>query len=155
MEVWVVGFAIDPGAPDDAQPGAREDANGVRMVAAARAGLRVDDGRPRRGVARVVGQAGQRGAQAVIAGPAEGHGLGLARGVGDGRDAGLGGELFVAVEALAHAAQLGQDLRGADAPGTREAHQDAAVVAGGDVVLDAAGEQPDLFDQARSGCAPG
>ena len=35
----VVGFAIDPCAPEHAQPGAREDANGVRMITAASAGL--------------------------------------------------------------------------------------------------------------------
>jgi hypothetical protein len=120
----VVGFAIGPGAPDDAQPGAGEDADGVRVVAAAGLGLGVDMGGPGIGVARVVGHAGESGTQSVVASPAEGDGLGLARLVGDRSDAGLGGELSVGCEALAHAAELGQDLRSADAPGAREAHQD-------------------------------
>ncbi len=121
------------------------------VIAAACPGLGVDACCPGVGVARVVGHAGQRGAQSVVAGPAERDGLGLARGVGDWRDAGLCSQVFVTVEALAHAAQLGQDLRGADAPSAREAHQDAAIVDGADVVLDPAGEQPDLIDKTIKG----
>ncbi len=45
-------------------------------------------------------------------------------------------------------AQLGQDLRRAHSSGAREAHQQAAIVNRADVVLDAAGQQPDLRDQA-------
>lgn len=71
----------------------------------------------------------------------------FAPGVGHGRDAGLGGQVLVGVEALAHAARLGRDQCGADASGTGAAHEDAAVFAGGDVVLDAAGQQPDLLDE--------
>ena len=66
----VVGFAIVPGAPDDAQPGTSEDTDGVRVVAASGLCLGVDAGGPGIGVARVVGQAGKSCAQAVIAGPA-------------------------------------------------------------------------------------
>lgn len=62
----------------------------------------------------------------MVAGPAEGHGLAFAGGVGDWGDTGFGGQVRVAVEALAHAAELGQDLRGTDLSGSREAHQQAA-----------------------------
>jgi hypothetical protein len=53
----IVGFAIDPGAPDHAQPSAREDADGVRVVAAACSGVGVDGCGPGVGMTRVVGQA--------------------------------------------------------------------------------------------------
>src|SRR3972149_11808498 len=79
----VVGFSISPRTPDDAQPGAREDAYGVGMITAAGSCLGIDVRGPGVGVARVIGQAGERGAQAVSAGPAEGNGLGSARLVGD------------------------------------------------------------------------
>jgi methyl-accepting chemotaxis protein len=151
MEGRVVGFAVGPGAPVDTQPGAREDAYGMGMVAASRPGLGVHVGGPGVGMTRVVGHAGQCCAQPVVAGPTKRHGFGLARGVGNGRDTGLCGQVFVTVEVLAHAAQLGQDLRGADAPGARETHQDAAIVDRADVVLDAAGQQADLIDQAIQG----
>jgi hypothetical protein len=68
-------------------------------------------------VSRIVGKAGDGGAQAVIAGPAEDDAAGLAGLVGDGADAGLGGELGLGLEALAHIAELGEDLGGAQAPG--------------------------------------
>ena len=51
MLVWIVGFAVDPCAPDHAQPSASEDANGVRMIAATSAGLSIDMGGPLVGVA--------------------------------------------------------------------------------------------------------
>ena len=102
-------------------------------------------------VARVVGQAGDGGAQAVVARPAECDGLGLAGLVGQRGDAGLGGEVIVAVEALTHAAQFGEDLGGADASGAREAHQDAAIVEVGQLMLDAAGELADLLDDGLQG----
>ena len=86
---WIVGFAIDPSAPDDTQPGAAEDAHGVRVIATPAACVRVNGGGPCAGMAGVVGQGRQGTAQPVIAGPAEGHGLVLARGVGDRSDAGL------------------------------------------------------------------
>src|SRR5688500_14576494 len=58
----VVGDAVGPGAPEDARPGAGQDAEGVGVVAAACAGAPVDVGGP------VVGHAGERGAQALAAG---------------------------------------------------------------------------------------
>src|SRR5215212_2682958 len=140
----VVRSAIGPSAPEDAQPGTSEDTDGVRVVAASGLCLGVDAGGPGIGVARVVGQAGESCAQPVVAGPSEGDGLGLARLVGDGSDAGFGGQVLVAEEALAHAAELREDLRRADAAGAREAHQELAVFERSDVMLDAAGQEPNL-----------
>jgi hypothetical protein len=109
---WVVGFSVDPGAPPDADPGSGEDAGGVGMVAPAGPGAAVDVGGPTRAVAGVVGEAGDCGAQAVVASPSEDDAAAFAGGVGDGTDAGLGGERVVALEALAHVAELGrQDCR--------------------------------------------
>ena len=67
--------------------------------------------------------------------------------MGDGADAGFGGELVVGGEALADVAEFGEDLGGADAPRAREGHDDLAVGELGDGVLDAAGELGDLGDE--------
>ena len=88
----------------------------MRVIAAACSRAAVDAAGPSVGMARVVGQASDGTAQAMIAGPAEAHAARLARLVGHWHDAGLGGQPIVIGEALAHVAQLGQDLRGADAP---------------------------------------
>src|SRR5438128_423486 len=50
VPVGVVGDAVDPAAPDDADPGAGEDADGVGVVVAAGAGVGVDLRGPRGGV---------------------------------------------------------------------------------------------------------
>jgi hypothetical protein len=57
-----------------------------------------DLGGPTRAVAGVVGEAGDCGAQAVVASPSEDDAAAFAGGVGDGTDAGLGGELVVALD---------------------------------------------------------
>ena len=59
VKLGVIALSIDPGAANHAHPGACEDANGVRMFAAAVSGFGVDAGGPCTGVTRVVGQAGQ------------------------------------------------------------------------------------------------
>ena len=71
----VVEYAVGPGTPDDAQPSATEDVHSKRVIAASGPGLCVDACGPGIGVTRVVGHAGQRCAQAVVAGPAEPDGL--------------------------------------------------------------------------------
>ena len=49
VQGWVVGFAVGPGAPEDAQPGVVEYADGVEVVAAAASRVGVDGvpGRPK------------------------------------------------------------------------------------------------------------
>src|SRR5712692_4162879 len=108
----VVRGVILPAPPQDADPRPGKDPNRVRVIAAATERAGVDGGRPGGGVARVVGKGGERVAEALVAGPAKDDGVMLAGGVGDGRDAGFGGELFVRGEAGAVIAQLGEDLRG-------------------------------------------
>ncbi len=124
MTRGVVWRSIGPSTPDNAHPSTAENAHGMGVIASSRKGFGIDVSGPGVGVTRVVGQTGQCGAQAMVAGPSEGNHPGLARGVGDRGDAGLGGQLRIAVKALAHAAQLGQDLGGADAPGPQETHED-------------------------------
>jgi hypothetical protein len=95
----------------------------------------------------VVGNAGDGGAQAVIAGPAEDDTAAFAGLVGDGADAGLSGELVLGREPLAHVAELGQDLGGADATGAGEGGYDLALGQFADGVFDARGKLGDLSDQ--------
>jgi hypothetical protein len=101
------------------------------------------------GVSGVVGEAGDRRAQAVIAGPAEDDAAALARGVVDRTGAGLGGEEVGGGEALADVAELREDLGGADAPGAREGHDDLSVRRVGDGLLDASGQPGDLAVDRR------
>src|SRR4051794_17942393 len=96
VEIGVVGLVIEPGAPDDAQPGAGEDAHGMRVIAATLASSRIDAAGPQVGVARVVGQTSDGAAQSMVAGPAKAHAARLARLVGQRDDAGLGGQPIVA-----------------------------------------------------------
>jgi hypothetical protein len=56
----VIGLAVGPGAPEDADPGPGQDADGVGVIASARSGAGVDVGGPRALVPGVVGEAGQR-----------------------------------------------------------------------------------------------
>jgi len=119
MRIRIVGRAIGPGLPEDADPGAREDADGVGVVAASGSGSAIDVGRPGGGVAGVVGEAGDGSPEAAVASPAEDDAAALAGLARDRSHAGLGGELVGGLEALADVAELGQDLGGADLAGAR------------------------------------
>src|SRR5258705_1881339 len=110
----VVGDAVVPAAPDDADPGAGQYAYGVGMVVAASAGVGVDLGRPWVGVAAVVGECGDRDAEAFVAGPTEVHGPMPAGLVGDGGGSGQGGDGVGAVIGLPAVAPLGEHLGGVD-----------------------------------------
>src|SRR6266404_451875 len=55
---WVVGDSFLPAVPDDVEPGAGEDADGVRVVVAAGDGLVVELGGPGAGAAGVAGEVG-------------------------------------------------------------------------------------------------
>src|SRR3954454_2651637 len=147
----VVGLAVGPGAPEDARPGPAQDTYGVGVVAAAGPGAPVDVGRPSALAPGVVGEAGERGPEALVAGPPPSDGPGFAALVGDAGEAGLGGELAFGREALAHVAELGEDLRRADAARPREGHDDPPVRQLGDGVLDAAGDPGDLGDEGLQG----
>ena len=123
----LVGAMVLPAAPEDATPGAGEDADGMRMAAATRASTLVDQGRPAGAVSGVVGKGGEGTAQAFVARPAEDDGAVLAGGVGDGRQAGLGGELGIGGEAGAIIAELGEDLGRVVGAAARQALYEGAV----------------------------
>src|SRR5216684_3517615 len=123
----VVGAAILPAAPQDTNPGAGQDADGMRMITATPTGGGVDRRRPGRGMARVVGESSERLAQALVARPAKGDLAVLAGFAGDGRDAPLGGQLLVGGEAGAILPELGQDLGRVDPPAAWERLEEGAI----------------------------
>src|SRR4051812_6974241 len=104
----VVGDAVLPAAVDHADPGAGEDAHGVRVVVAAGAGVGVDLGGPGAGVSAVVGEGRDRLAEALVAGPAEVHGVVFAGFVGDRGLSGEGGDGVGRVVGCAGIAPLGE-----------------------------------------------
>src|SRR5580658_10443767 len=110
----VVGHAVEPASVDDADPGAGQDADGVRVVFAGGAGAVVDVSGPRAGVPAVVGEGGERGAESGVAGPAEADGAVLAGLFGDRGEAGEGGDGVGAVVGFAAVAPLGEHLGGVD-----------------------------------------
>src|SRR5215210_8116517 len=81
---WVVGGVGVPAGPDDAQPGAGEDADGVWVAAAAGSCLAVDAFGPGGAVAGVVGVQGERLAGFRVGGVAEADGVLPAAAFGDG-----------------------------------------------------------------------
>src|SRR6516162_3780932 len=155
MSRRIVKRSVLPGTPEHAHPGSGEDTDGMRVVAAAASGALVDVGGPGRAMPRVVGKAGDGGAQTVIAGPAEDDASAFAGLVGDGADAGLSGELVLGLEALAYVTEFGQDLGGADATGAREGGYDFAIGQFADGVFDARGQLGDLSDQRSEDGGPG
>src|SRR5437867_2429608 len=143
----VVGRAILPAAPEDARPRAGENADRMLMPTATGAGALIDESRPGRGMTGVIGEGREGAAQALVAGPAKDHGLVLAGGMRDGRQAALGGELFVTGEACAIVAELGEDLGGIDGATARQALHEAAVRMLSQCRFDGRGELLELPDE--------
>jgi hypothetical protein len=80
----VVWDAVLPASPDDVQPGAGQDADGVRVVVTAVAGSLVEVGGPGVGVVGVAGEVGDGAAELFVDGPAEADDLVLAGLAGGG-----------------------------------------------------------------------
>ena len=97
------------------------------VVLAAGAGVCVDFRGPGAGVAAVVGEGGHRGAEALVAGPAELHAPVLAGLAGDRRAAGEGGDGVGPVVGLAAVAPLGEYLGGVDLTRPWQRREDRAV----------------------------
>jgi hypothetical protein len=68
---WVVGGVVLPAAPDDVEPGAGEDADGVRMIVAAGSGFGVEVGGPGVGVVGIAGEVDDSVAELFVDGPPE------------------------------------------------------------------------------------
>jgi hypothetical protein len=84
----VVGGAVLPAAPDDIDPGAGGDADGVRVVFAAGPGVVVDGRGPGAGVPGVAGEVADGVAELAVDGPAEADRDVLAGPAGDRGDPG-------------------------------------------------------------------
>ena len=127
VEGGIEGGAVLPAAPDDPQPGAGQDPDGVRMPAAAAGRGGVDRGGPRVAHAAAVGEVHDGGAEFLAARPAE-HGLAALAGLARRRARpGQRGERVIGGEPLAAVADLGEQGRGADGPGAGQAGEDVPV----------------------------
>jgi len=153
--VGVVRCAVLPRAPEDSEPGSGEDANGMRVSASSLSGVLIELRSPGAGMPGIVCEAGERSAQSLVAGPSPCDGAGFTTLVGDWCDAGLGSQVFLALEAVAHIAQLGGDLCRADLSGARKGHDDLSFGQFGNGMLDAAGKLADLGDEAFEGGGDG
>ena len=116
----VVGGLVVPAGPDDAQPGAGEDADGVWVAAAAGAGVAVDAFGPGRAVAGVVGPDGERLARFCVAGVAEADGVLAAAVFGDGHAAAERGGFVGACGAVEQRSDFGDELCEADRADARQ-----------------------------------
>ncbi len=103
----VADFGL-PAVPDDVEPGAGEDADGVRVVVASLAGALVEVGGPGVGVSGVAGEVGDGVAELFVAGPAEGDGAELAGLSGRGCGAGEAGQGLRGGELGSAVADLGE-----------------------------------------------
>src|SRR5690242_21124388 len=117
----IEGGTVLPAAPDDPQPGAGQDPDGVRMPAATPGRGGVDAGGPGVGHPAAVGEVHHGGAEFLAAGPAE-YGLAALAGLA-GRRAGPGerGQRVAGGEPLPAVPDLSQQARGADGPRTGQA----------------------------------
>ena len=145
----VVGDAVLPAAPDDVQPGAGEDADGVGVVVASVAGALVEVGGPGVGVVGVAGEVDDGAAELFVDGPAEGDDLDLAGLSGRGCGAGQAGECFGGGEAAAGVADLGEQPGSADGARPGQRGEDRGVGMGGELVGDLVLEGLDLGRVAR------
>src|SRR5215211_7570743 len=109
----VVGGVVLPAVPDHVEPGAGEDAHGVRVVLAAGDGLVVEVRGPRVGLAAVGGEVADGVAQLAVDRPAEGDDFVLAGLAGRGGGAGQADQRLGVGEAGAAVTDLGQQPGGA------------------------------------------
>jgi hypothetical protein len=123
----VVVGAVLPASPQHARPGASEDTDGVRVIAAAGTCGPVDGWGPVLRMRGVVGPGGLGLAEALVAGEATDDCVVSARGMSDGRYAGFGGELFMSREAQTVVAKFGEDLSGIYSSRPREGLEEGSV----------------------------
>src|ERR1700759_3352700 len=110
----VVGRVVLSAVPDDVDPCAGQDADGVGVVVAAGDGAKVEVGGPGVGASGVAGEVGEGVAQVFVAGPSESDGADLAGLSGRGGDAGQAGQRFWCGEAGLAVADFGEQSCGAD-----------------------------------------
>src|SRR5512135_3938803 len=120
----------------------------------------VDLGGPGAGVPAVVGEGGDGGAEALVAGPPEVHGAVFAGLVGDRGEAGEGGDGVRAVVGLPGIAPLGEHLGGVDPTRPWQRREDLGVRVlpevgghGAVEVLDRGAERLEYADLGQHGVA--
>ncbi len=111
----VVQGAFTPAFPDDTGPGARKDADRVRVIAAALASSPVHISSPGRALTGVRRKAGEGFTELAIAGPAKAHSSLLTRRVGNGRYPSEGSKLFGGLESCTISAELREHHSGRNA----------------------------------------
>src|SRR5579862_8940627 len=126
----VVGGAVLPAPPDDVDPGAGGDADGVGVVFAAVAGVSVEGGGPGAGVAGAVGEVAPGVAEVAVDVPAEAVAEVAAGAAGDGGDAGDAGQGGGVGVAGAAVAGLGEQPGGAQDAGPGQGGEDVRVGVG-------------------------
>src|ERR1035438_5654395 len=147
VPLWLVGDAVLPAAPEHVDPGAGQDTAGVGMGVPAGSMLVVEAVCPRVGTHRVLGEVEDGVAQLLVAGPAEGDHVQLARAPRRGHRAGEGGQGFRAGEAGSAVADLGQQGSSADAAGAGQALEDETVGMEGELLTDLRLQRGDLGEQ--------
>ena len=143
----VVGLTVLPTAPEDADPGAGEDACGVGMRLALLAVPTVELLSPRAGADGVLGKVDQGLAQLLVACPAEGDDVVLARGTRRGHCASQCGQGLGAGKASPAVADLGQQRRCAHGASPRQALEDGSIGMQGQLFTDVGLELGDLCHQ--------
>jgi hypothetical protein len=143
----VGGGLVLPAVPDDEQPGAGEDADGVGVVVAAGPGAVVEIGGPGAGAAGVAGEVGDGVAELLVTRPSEGDGADPAGLAGGGCGAGEAGQRFGGGEAGAAVADLSEQPGGTDGAGAGQRGEDVAVGVRGERDGDLGGQRLDLLGQ--------
>src|SRR3954454_4014626 len=123
----VVGGVVLPAVPDHVEPGAGEDAGGVRVVFAAGDGLVVEVRGPGVCFAGVGGEVADGVAELFVDRPAERDDLVFAGLAGGGGDAGQADQRFGVGEAGAAVADLGEQPGGAHGAGAGQAGEGVRV----------------------------
>ena len=143
--VGVVGDALLPAVPDDEEPCAGKDADGVRMVVTSVDGPLVKVGGPGVGASGVGGEVTDGIAELFVGGPAEADRAMFARLSSAGGNAGETGQRLRSRESGAAVADLGEQTCGANGAGTGQAGEDVGVGVEGELLGDLCLEGIDLF----------
>lgn len=144
----LVGGVVVPAAPDDPEPGAGQDPDGVGVIQPACAGSGIGVLGPGVGGAAAVGEVDDRLAETVVAAAAERDLVGPPGCAGGRCDAGRGGEGVVGGEPGADVTDLGEQGRGPDGPGTGQAGGHRLIGVGVQRCGDVGFERVDPFAQA-------
>src|ERR1700737_5341828 len=139
-----VGDSVLLAVPADVEPGAGEDAHGVRVVVSSGDGAGVHVGGPGVGVSAVAGEVGDGFAELFVCGPTESDVFDFAGLAGGGRDAGQAGQRFRGGEAGSAVPDLTEQAGRAEGARARQGGEDLRVGVAGGLFGDIGGESFDL-----------